>query len=104
MKHILLSLFCLFTIIQTIAQFFTLSPEFGKFSKEEIEFKKCDFEPEATAVVLYDRAWSFHYGYWDYTTRRTRIKILSKTGITAGDITLPFFLNQVLQELIRFMQ
>lgn len=90
MKKTGLTLFILFIVIKASAQAFTLPKDFGKFTKEEIEMKTCPFEPEADAVVLLDNAWAFHYNFTDYISHRTRIKILTKTGIKAGDISLDF--------------
>lgn len=80
----------LFQLIVTSSptQVITLQPEFGKFSKEEIIYRKCEFEPQADAVVLLDKAWSYNLGFFDYTLRRIRIKILAKSAIGLGDITL----------------
>jgi hypothetical protein len=85
---VLLALFH-FEISSVKSQNISIQPEFGKFSKEETELKKCDFEPDAEAVVLLDKAWTFNWGYFDYTIQRIRIKILNEKGINQGNILIP---------------
>lgn len=87
----LLTLFWLLftsTIIYAQSDF----PSFGSFNAEEINLKQCDFDPEAEAIILLDKA-VVNYGedYEMLTERRIRIKILNDKGLDRANIIIPFY-------------
>ncbi len=87
---LLLIFFFFFFRIETIAQ--SSPPEFGVFSQEEINLKECPFDKEAEAVILFNDAFSYYDDEHKLiTTYRTRIKILTQSGLDRGDIKIPFY-------------
>ncbi len=68
------------------------SLSFGSFSAEEIKLKQCSFDPEAEAIILFDKAVVNHDdNYQMITERRIRIKILNEKGIDRANIVIPFY-------------
>jgi hypothetical protein len=64
--------------------------EFGAFTAKEQGLKQCDFDKEAEAVVLLDRAESnYDDNYNLMTQRRNRVKILKEAGIERGQCPYP---------------
>lgn len=91
MKNIICSLLY-FSLAPALCAAQELGADFGVITKEEIELKKCPFDKEAHAVVLFDKAVS------DYdsdqrliTNRHVRIKILDESGYNNADITIYFY-------------
>lgn len=67
-------------------------PSFGTYSADEINLKKCDFDKEANAVVLFDIAKSYYDDDWHLITdHRTRIKILNAKGLNQADVAINFY-------------
>lgn len=67
-------------------------PDFGKPTKEQINLNECSFDKEAIAVVLLDQAVSnFNDEYNLVTERHVRIKILKDKGVSASNISIPFY-------------
>lgn len=68
------------------------STGFGDFTQEERRLTQCDFDTEAEAVVLLERAESYYDdNYSLITQRRIRIKILKEAGIERGNIHIRFY-------------
>ncbi|HEX3384008.1 MAG TPA: DUF3857 domain-containing protein, partial [Mucilaginibacter sp.] len=70
----------------------TVDP-YGKVSQADLDLKKCDFEPDANAEVLFD------YGVMDGKAglpmgHRTRIKIFNEHGKGYGSIELEYYSYQ----------
>lgn len=67
-------------------------PEFGVFTQEDIDIKECDFDKDASAVILFDDGFSdYDDDYKLITKRRIRIKILNDKGIDQGNIRIRFY-------------
>lgn len=70
----------------------TKVPEFGEFQTTEKNMKVCEFDPEAEAVIILDKAESNHNNDGNLITkRRIRTKILKEKGIQLGNINLYFY-------------
>ncbi|WP_018616173.1 DUF3857 domain-containing protein [Segetibacter koreensis] len=66
--------------------------EFGNFTPEEISLKQCDFDKDADAVVLLDKAVSYYDdNYTLITERRIRFKILKERGIERGNVNITYY-------------
>jgi hypothetical protein len=95
-KHCLLMVICFLTIAQAIAQKTTeLKTKFGKLTAEEMKMSVYEQDPEATAVILFDKAsldYDMHPSGYFYCkfTRHVRIKILKKEGYEQADIQIPY--------------
>ncbi len=69
-------------------------PGYGKPSAEEFNMKSCAFDPEADAVILLHEAISnFNEEYNLITQHHVRIKILKEKGISASNVSIPFYRN-----------
>jgi hypothetical protein len=78
--------------ISSRAQFFEGWPEFGTFSKDEVELKKVAFEPDANAVILFDIARAVDNDEYNLVTRRRiRMKILNDKGMDHANIVIPYY-------------
>jgi len=66
-------------------------PEFGIFSADEIDLKKCSFDEHASAVILLDRAVSNYDEGRLVTSRRIRLKILDDKGKEYGNVRIRFY-------------
>lgn len=67
-------------------------PEFGTFSREEMDMKECDFDKDADAVILFDDGFSdYDDNYRLITKRRIRVKIFNNRGIEEGNIRIRFY-------------
>ena len=65
--------------------------KWGKPSKAEIELEKVNFEPDANAVVLYDKG-NMQISYNNYSLYVTkRIKILAKAGEEEANVSIPYY-------------
>ena len=70
----------------------TKVPEFGQFLTSEKELKVCEFDPEAEAVIIFDKAESSHNDDYNLITkRRLRIKILKQKGIQLADVSIYYY-------------
>ena len=70
----------------------TKVPGFGEFNKAEKEMTVCAFDPEAEAVIIFDKAEANHNdGYNLITKRRIRMKILKEKGLRFGNVNLYFY-------------
>ncbi|HEX8462951.1 MAG TPA: DUF3857 domain-containing protein [Segetibacter sp.] len=66
--------------------------DFGVFSTDEINLKQCDFDVNADAVVLLDKAVSTYNDQYNLRTeRRIRMKILKERGIDRGNIRINYY-------------
>lgn len=82
----------LFTIILQTGFAQTKVPDFGQFLTSEKELKVCEFDPEAEAVVIFDKAESNHNDEYNLITkRRLRIKILKQKGIQLADVSIYYY-------------
>ena len=67
-------------------------PDFGFFNRDEISLKQCDFDKDADAVVLLDKAnANYTQSYSLRTERRIRLKILKERGIERGNIRIRYY-------------
>ncbi|AMR31231.1 hypothetical protein A0256_07215 [Mucilaginibacter sp. PAMC 26640] len=90
-KFFCLALACLFSIILK-AQTPLLVQPFGKIDKADLELKSCDFEKDANAMVLFDKANVFlTTSYQVITEIHKRIKIFNVNAKEEGDIRLEYF-------------
>src|SRR5688572_7556216 len=69
-------------------------PVFGKIDKSELDLSVCEFDPEATAIVLADVG-TYNVDlrgsepYFEFR-RHVRIKILKDEGIPYANIRIPY--------------
>ncbi len=67
-------------------------PSFGSYLAEETHLKKCDFDKEANAVILFDIGKSYYNDQHNLVTeRRTRLKILNAKGLEYADVAIPYY-------------
>ena len=65
---------------------------FGEFSTQEINLTQCEFDKDADAVVLLDRATSGYNDQYNLLTeRRIRLKILKERGVERGNIHIGYY-------------
>ncbi len=107
MRNLLLSLGFLFTClcssIYCSAQEY--ERDFGIVSAEDFSFKKVDSEPNAEAVILFDKGKSYftrgHERAFDLVfERHIRIKILTDAGLRWADQYIPLHRNGVDMEVV----
>ena len=67
----------------------SLNVKFGKLSEEELKMTMYDKDPDAPAVVLFDKG-SCVIGKSDLFTRHLRIKIFKKTAYEHGNILIEY--------------
>src|SRR4030095_14539507 len=92
MHHTKATLLPVFLFAFTISYSQMEFPSFGSFSAEEIKLKQCSFDPEAEAIILFDKAVvNYDDNYQMITERRIRIKILNEKGIDRANIVIPFY-------------
>ena len=88
---IILYFFCIVQLIN--AQNFT--HEFGKYSNVEFDMNSYSKYSSSEAVVIYDIGKSFFglsdNGFELYFERKTKIKILTKAGLKWGEISIPYY-------------
>ncbi|MXV52356.1 DUF3857 domain-containing protein [Pedobacter sp. HMF7647] len=65
---------------------------FGKIKKEDLELKNCDFEKDASAMVLFNKG-SMYYNddFSIVVEHHKRIKIFSEAGKKQGDIRIEYY-------------
>src|SRR5919199_6386966 len=74
--------------------------EFGVFTPEEISLKQCEFDKDADAVVLLDKANSYYNDYHNLITeRRIRLKILKERGIERGNIHIHYYSDESFESI-----
>lgn len=92
MQHTKTTLLPVFLLAFTLSYSQMEFPSFGSFSAEEIKLKQCSFDPEAEAIILFDKAVvNYDDNYQMITERRIRIKILNEKGIDRANIVIPFY-------------
>lgn len=90
MKLFLLS--CIFSVLSLLTVAQTKVPDFGIITDEEQKLKECSFDPEADAIIIFDKAIADHNGDHNLvTTRRIRMKILKEKGIRRGNIEIYYY-------------
>ncbi|MGZ3752283.1 MAG: DUF3857 domain-containing protein, partial [Mucilaginibacter sp.] len=97
MNKFFTSLFLLFLASHTIAQTGPTAQPYGTVDKADLEMKECDFEKDANAEVLFDKAdISFDNNFHIVVERHKRIKIFNDHGKDYANIRLEFYgRNQV---------
>ena len=73
------------------AQTTTNVQPFGKVDKADLELKECDFEKDANAEVLFDKATVFFSDVEIIYERHVRIKIFNENGKKAGDVHIKYY-------------
>src|SRR5699024_5713261 len=100
--HLLLSLFAVILCLPVIGQDF--STEYGKIGREEFELEQYALDPEAEAVVLFDKGRSrFEDRQGSFEVifeRETRLKILSEAGVKYAEIEIPYYQEGTIYERI----
>ena len=67
-------------------------PEYGVFTDQDINLKQCEFDKDADAVVLLDKATSTYNDEHNLVTeRRIRFKILKERGIERGNVHISYY-------------
>ena len=90
-------LFILFTVLLLSTSSFSqkILPEFGKIDAADLQLKSCSFEPDASAMKIFDiQNIEFNLGDYDaklVTERRVRIKVFNQTGYKYASIRIPYF-------------
>jgi hypothetical protein len=81
--------FCL-SLLHSFAQ--TTVSDFGVFTADEINLKQCEFDKDADAIVLFDKAKAYYNDEHNLMTeRRIRLKILKERGIERGNIHIRYY-------------
>ncbi len=79
------------------------TPAFGKVDIADLQLKQCDFEPDANAMVLFDKAnVYFDFQYNVVMERHKRIKIFNDKGKDEANIRIPYYAfagNSVLESI-----
>ncbi|MGG9962638.1 DUF3857 domain-containing protein [Ferruginibacter sp. SUN106] len=97
-KSLSVVIFFLFTFVVVHAQDY---PDFGTPSKEDLELKDCPFDKGTASVVLIHEAFSYSEdGMQLITTHHIRIKILKQAGVTAANISIPFYREDYFERII----
>ncbi len=94
MKHLFILFITTLLVENSHCQLYI--PDYGKIDDNELLMTRYDNDPEADAVVLYDIGKSEFEesalgNYFIRFTRKTRIKILTKEGISASIIEIPLY-------------
>ncbi|MFD2201621.1 DUF3857 domain-containing protein [Shivajiella indica] len=90
-QHSLLILFvCLISSLGLLAQ----DMKFGKYSQDEINLNRVEFEPEASAVVLEEISHNQFMGVVQHSNIHRRIKILKDGGKSQGDVAIRFYFGK----------
>jgi hypothetical protein len=86
---LVLSLTCFMVNAQTPAP---TTQAFGKIDKADLELKSCDFEPDANAEVLFDKAdIYFDQEFNIVNERHKRVKIFNDNGKKNADIRIEYY-------------
>lgn len=87
-------LFLLFVTVTVKAQINTSVPDFGVIDTADLRLKACDFEKDANAEVLFDKAEIEFDDYGGITIKRhKRIKIFNDKGNDEANITIEYVDN-----------
>jgi len=86
----LIFIFCA-TVLTASAQTTANVQAFGKVDKADLELKDCDFEKDANAEVLFDKATVFFSDVEIIYERHVRIKIFNENGKKAGDVHIKYY-------------
>ncbi len=86
----LIFIFCA-TVLTASAQTTANVQAFGKVDKADLELKECDFEKDANAEVLFDKATVFFSDVEIIYERHVRIKIFNENGKKAGDVHIKYY-------------
>ena len=86
----LIFIFCA-TVLTASAQTTPNVQAFGKVDKADLELKNCDFEKDANAEVLFDKATVFFSDVEIIYERHVRIKIFNENGKKAGDVHIKYY-------------
>ena len=86
----LIFIFCT-TVLTASAQTTPNVQAFGKVDKADLELKNCDFEKDANAEVLFDKATVFFSDVEIIYERHVRIKIFNENGKKAGDVHIKYY-------------
>lgn len=82
--------------------------KFGSINQQEIDYKQCNFDPEAEAVVFFDsgstRFEDTDEGFNVVFTRFTRIKILKDNGTKWAQVTIPLYVANNIYETVQDLQ
>ncbi|WP_017732113.1 transglutaminase domain-containing protein [Nafulsella turpanensis] len=74
-----------------------LKSKFGEVNQEELTLTAYQKDPEAAALVLFDKGESYFFdterGYDIRFTRTRRIKIFDKAGIPFSEVAIPFYVD-----------
>ncbi|EKB49492.1 DUF3857 domain-containing protein [Cecembia lonarensis] len=68
--------------------------KFGKYSQEEINLKKIDFEPDANAVVLEEISRNQFMGTVQHTDVHRRVKVLKEPGKNQGNVSIRYYFGK----------
>jgi hypothetical protein len=105
MKKILLMLFLFHVSLLHASK---NAEEFGFLNQSHLDLKKCEYDPEAEAVVVFDKAYTRFVntdeGYNIVTERTVRIKVLTDDGVKWGEIDIPFYMSNDVFEKISNIQ
>ncbi|MBD0332149.1 MAG: DUF3857 domain-containing protein, partial [Chitinophagaceae bacterium] len=87
------STLCTFLLLlQSFCQAQTQVSDFGNFTPEDIQLRRCEFDKDADAVVLLDKASSTYSQEYNLVTeRRIRFKILKENGIHRANIYIRYY-------------
>ncbi|GAA4903856.1 DUF3857 domain-containing protein [Mucilaginibacter defluvii] len=90
---LLLGVFCLSANAQkAVSPAATYLKPFGKIEQADLELKNCDFEPDANAEVLFDKADVYFDNDFNIVTERhKRIKIFNVNGKKNADIRVEYY-------------
>ena len=98
----LLTLFMLFVSIPSEGQNSKL--KFGEINMDEIKYNKCDFDPDAEAVVFFDCGESKFEdsddGFNVVYNRFSRIKILKNSGTHWAEVNIPLYASNNIYETV----
>lgn len=99
----LLAAALLCTSLSAAAQKKNDTPAFGKVENADLQIKECDFDPKASAYVLFDVAELYCNTSGGRVSmdmeRHVRIKILSDKGLDQANIHLPFAFDETIKNL-----
>lgn len=94
--------FVLFALLTLSAYIFSNEKEFGKVNSQDFNENPCTYEPDASAVVLYDigstRITDIEGEPKLITERHVRIRILNDDGVHWGNLEIPFYQSDRISE------
>lgn len=82
----------------------TTSRVFGTLSHHDLQLKQCDFEPDASAVVLFDEGVTniskFDDKFVYVFERKVRIKIFTEAGVHWSEVEIPYYNSNSVSERV----